>query len=86
MAILDPTLRTAAAARRHYDLELHRAVSHSEFALVYQPQICLSDGTLTGAEALLRRLHPQRGLLSPATLLPALEAGPSCCEGRKVGV
>jgi EAL domain-containing protein (putative c-di-GMP-specific phosphodiesterase class I) len=65
-----------AAARRLYAMELHRAVTDSEFVLFYQPQIRLSDSTLVGAEALLRWYHPTRGLLAPAAFLPALEGGP----------
>ncbi|WP_255594771.1 bifunctional diguanylate cyclase/phosphodiesterase [Acidovorax sp. sif1233] len=70
------TLRMEATARRLYSIELHRAVSEGEFVLFYQPQIRLSDGSLRGAEALIRWQHPQRGLLSPAAFLPALENGP----------
>ncbi|MGX6568246.1 putative bifunctional diguanylate cyclase/phosphodiesterase [Cupriavidus necator] len=69
-------LRSEAAARRLYNMELHRAVTEGEFVLFYQPQIRLADGSLTGAEALIRWLHPRHGLLSPAAFLPALEAGP----------
>ncbi len=69
-------LRMEAAARRLYNIELHRAVNDGEFVLFYQPQICLADGSLTGAEALIRWRHPERGLLSPAAFLPALEGGP----------
>ncbi|WP_404302969.1 putative bifunctional diguanylate cyclase/phosphodiesterase [Alicycliphilus denitrificans] len=65
-----------AVARRLNNIELHRAVDDGEFVLFYQPQIRLADGALTGAEALLRWQHPQRGLLSPAAFLPALEGGP----------
>ncbi|WP_316157545.1 EAL domain-containing protein [Cupriavidus sp. BIC8F] len=43
--------------------------------LFYQPQVRLANGSLTGAEALIRWLHPQHGLLSPAAFLPALEEG-----------
>ncbi|MFC4524877.1 sensor domain-containing phosphodiesterase [Cupriavidus pinatubonensis] len=68
-------LRKEAVARRHYSIELHRAVSDGEFVLFYQPQVRLADGSLTGAEALIRWLHPQHGLLSPAAFLPALEEG-----------
>ncbi|RDU94530.1 putative bifunctional diguanylate cyclase/phosphodiesterase [Trinickia dinghuensis] len=71
-----PELRMEAMARRLCNVELHRAVSDGEFVLFYQPQIRLSDGVLTGAEALIRWWHPQRGLLSPAAFLPALEHGP----------
>lgn len=69
-------LRMEAAARRLYNIELHRAVNAGEFELFYQPQIRLGDGSLAGAEALLRWRHPERGLLSPAAFLPALEGGP----------
>lgn len=69
-------LRMAAQARRLYNIELQRAVADSQFLLYYQPQIRFADGAMVGAEALLRWWHPQRGLLSPAAFLPALEGGP----------
>jgi EAL domain-containing protein (putative c-di-GMP-specific phosphodiesterase class I) len=65
-----------AAARHLYGMELHRAVANGEFLLFYQPQVSLRDGSLRGAEALIRWQHPQRGLLSPAAFLPSLEGGP----------
>lgn len=71
-----PALRMEAIARRLYGLELHRAVDKGEFILFYQPQISMADGSITGAEALLRWHHPERGILSPAAFLPALEGGP----------
>ena len=71
-----PALRMEAMARRLYGLELHRAIDEGEFLLFYQPQINLTDGSLTGAEALIRWHHPDRGLLVPANFLPALEGGP----------
>lgn len=70
-----PTLRMEAVARRRYGLELHRAVDEGEFLLFYQPQVNLITGIVTGAEALIRWRHPERGLLSPAAFLPALEGG-----------
>lgn len=66
-------LRMAAVARRLFDNELHRAVEQDQLQLYYQPQVRVSDGTLTGAEALLRWNHPERGVLAPAAFLPALE-------------
>ncbi len=69
-------LRREAVTRRVYNIELHRAMSDGEFVLFYQPQVDFRDGALTGAEALIRWRHPQRGLLSPAAFLPALERGP----------
>lgn len=74
--LFTPALRIEAIARRRYGMELHRAVDQGEFILFYQPQINLATGAVTGAEALIRWNHPERGLLSPAAFLPALEAGP----------
>lgn len=71
-----PALRMEAMARRLHGLELHRAVDKGEFVLFYQPQISMVDGSVTGAEALIRWNHPERGILSPAVFLPALESGP----------
>jgi diguanylate cyclase (GGDEF)-like protein/PAS domain S-box-containing protein len=70
-----PNLRAEAVARRMYDAELHRAFEREEFVLFYQPQVALPGGAVTGAEALIRWKHPERGLLAPAAFLPALEAG-----------
>lgn len=71
-----PALRMQAVARRMFDAELHQAVERDELQLYFQPQVRLSDGALTGAEALLRWNHPVRGVLSPAAFLPALEESP----------
>jgi len=71
-----PALRMEAMARRLYGLELHRAVDEGEFLLFYQPQINMASGDIVGAEALIRWRHPERGLLTPAAFLPALEGGP----------
>lgn len=59
----------------HWDprAELDEAMERQEFHLVYQPVVSLPDGTVVGAEALLRWRHPQRGVLLPASFLPGLE-------------
>ena len=53
--------------------DLREAWKRREFLLHYQPQVDLRTGSTTGAEALLRWLHPSRGLLLPGTLLPIAE-------------
>jgi diguanylate cyclase (GGDEF)-like protein/PAS domain S-box-containing protein len=69
----EPTL-TSAVSRRLFLLDqLRRALDEGEFVLHYQPILRLSDGHLTGAEALLRWNHPSDGLVSPAAFLPVLE-------------
>ncbi|HVI58845.1 MAG TPA: EAL domain-containing protein [Luteimonas sp.] len=68
----DPAMRTEAIDRRRLDLELRRAFHQGEFELHYQPQLDLASGQPTGAEALLRWRHPERGLLMPAVFIDAL--------------
>ncbi len=53
--------------------ELNRAVRQGEFLLLYQPQIDIRSGRITGAEALVRWQHPADGLISPARFIPLAE-------------
>ena len=53
--------------------ELHRALERDEFVVYYQPQADLATGQVTGAEALIRWRHPQRGLVPPDEFVPLLE-------------
>ena len=52
------------------------ALAAQEFVLHYQPKVNMRTGIVIGAEALIRWQHPQRGLLSPAAFLPAIENHP----------
>ncbi len=54
-------------ARRASSLrwEMMRGLEREEFTVYYQPQVDLATGTFTGAEALVRWRHPERGLLGP---------------------
>jgi diguanylate cyclase (GGDEF)-like protein len=70
-----PALRAEAHAKLSRDNEVALALDRGEFELFYQPQIRLADRSLAGAEALLRWRHPEQGLLTPASFLPALEGG-----------
>ena len=72
MRRFQPDMRSAAIDRRKLDLELRHASHEGEFELHYQPQIDLASGLPTGAEALLRWRHPQRGLLLPIAFIDAL--------------
>lgn len=61
--------------RRLLQLEndLRLALERQEFCLHYQPIVSLVTGELTGFEALVRWLHPQQGLISPANFIPVAE-------------
>lgn len=52
---------------------LEKAFQRKEFCLYVQPKINLKSGKVVGAEALIRWLHPVRGLMPPAEFLPLIE-------------
>jgi diguanylate cyclase (GGDEF)-like protein/PAS domain S-box-containing protein len=71
----DPAMQSAASARARLDAELRRALQRDEFRLFYQAQVDAA-GRLTGAEALLRWQHPERGLVPPLEFIaPAEQSG-----------
>lgn len=64
------------AARSRYELEqdLRHAVSRRELRLHYQPLIDATRGRVSGAEALMRWHHPERGAVPPVRFVPVMEA------------
>lgn len=56
------------------------ALRNGEFALYYQPKVDMRAGRVIGAEALIRWLHPELGVLSPAHFLPLFEGSEHAIE------
>ncbi|OEC33729.1 PAS domain S-box-containing protein/diguanylate cyclase (GGDEF) domain-containing protein [Pseudomonas cuatrocienegasensis] len=73
--IFTPELRQTASRKGAISSSMRQAWERREFELYYQPQINLADGSLCGAEALIRWNHPTLGVTAPAVFLPVLEAG-----------
>lgn len=53
--------------------ELQNALSNNELFLYYQPQFNLNTGEISGIEALIRWIHPEKGFISPAEFIPLAE-------------
>jgi diguanylate cyclase (GGDEF)-like protein/PAS domain S-box-containing protein len=70
--MFEGAIREELEARLTLEAELSRAVERGEFELFYQPQVHLVDGQLSGAEALIRWRHPERGLVSPGMFMPVV--------------
>jgi len=62
-----------ARARRALARDLQAATRRHELVLHYQLQASLQDGSICGAEALMRWHHPKRGMISPAEFIPLAE-------------
>jgi diguanylate cyclase (GGDEF)-like protein len=67
--------RLNAESRRKIGIErdLRVATQRGDLELYYQPQIDISTGSISGAEALLRWTHPVHGAISPAEFIPLAE-------------
>jgi diguanylate cyclase (GGDEF)-like protein/PAS domain S-box-containing protein len=53
--------------------ELHEALNSGQLFLLYQPQVAVESGRITGVEALVRWRHPKRGILGPDIFIPVAE-------------
>ena len=67
--------RMISGAREQMDLlrDLRTALAKGQLELYYQPKIHAPSGQITGAEALMRWHHPQRGMVSPVVFIPIAE-------------
>ena len=52
---------------------ISRGLTNHSFEVYYQPICRASDGLITSAEALIRWIHPTRGMISPGTFIPLFE-------------
>ena len=69
----EPAMNVRAVERQFIEEGMRRGLERNEFTLHYQPKVCLRTGAITGAEALARWIHPDRGSISPAQFIPVAE-------------
>jgi|GEM_PF-1202008 len=67
------TLEAPILMRLTQERLLRRALERNEFRVYYQPQIDLVNGSIVGAEALVRWQHPGSGLIEPGHFIPSAE-------------
>ena len=72
ITFFDPAMGALTEQRFRIERELRRAIPAEELRLFLQPQVDAA-GALTGAEALVRWQHPQRGLVPPGLFIPVAE-------------
>ncbi|WP_327667664.1 MULTISPECIES: putative bifunctional diguanylate cyclase/phosphodiesterase [unclassified Streptomyces] len=71
--LADEEADARAITRHGLTTALPTALDRGEFFIEYQPLVHLGDGSVRGAEALVRWLHPQHGVLGPDRFIPLAE-------------
>jgi diguanylate cyclase (GGDEF)-like protein len=69
----DPEFYEALRKELEYERELRAAIEHDQFVIHYQPRMDLASNRSTSMEALVRWMHPQRGLLEPNEFIALAE-------------
>lgn len=73
IAWYDDALRRRLMGEQALVDEMETALEEEQFVLYFQPQVNYVDGSLVGAEALVRWQHPKRGLILPNEFIPLFE-------------
>jgi diguanylate cyclase (GGDEF)-like protein/PAS domain S-box-containing protein len=71
--VFDTDISACIVPKFRQEFELKQALDRQEFVLHYQPIIDLRSQQITGFEALLRWIHPDRGLIAPDDFIPLAE-------------
>jgi diguanylate cyclase (GGDEF)-like protein len=69
----EPFMHAEAVDAMHARAELKRGLQQEEFVLWYQPLVDMQDGSIYGMEALIRWMHPQKGLVGPGAFIKLAE-------------
>jgi diguanylate cyclase (GGDEF)-like protein len=70
----DREMNQATFERLVLETELREAIHAGQLRAYFQPKVHLADGQPAGAEALVRWLHPEQGLIPPGRFIPIAEA------------
>lgn len=69
----EPRMEREVRQRRDIETDLKRALVQDELMLYYQPQFSVDGRTVIGFEALVRWMHPVKGMMSPGEFVPIAE-------------
>ncbi|MER8626814.1 EAL domain-containing protein [Mesorhizobium sp. M1143] len=66
-------LRRELDYRKQLEHDIKVAISENAFQVYFQPQVSLSNGAISGIEALVRWKHAERGMIGPGEFIPVAE-------------
>ena len=72
-AVYDDALRSKLLQEKAITDAMETALSEGQFTVYLQPKYCLNDNCMSGAEALVRWIHPVHGFMSPGEFIPLFE-------------
>ncbi|MGG3890423.1 EAL domain-containing protein [Metabacillus fastidiosus] len=73
VAVYEPRMSSLLYEKIVLENELREAIDKNELLLHYQPQVNIVTGEIIGVEALLRWVHPEKGVISPGKFIPLAE-------------
>lgn len=73
VAVYQDSMKKLIENRQEVLFGVKNGLDNQEFVVYYQPQVSARTNRILAAEALVRWLHPQRGLLPPGEFIPILE-------------
>ncbi len=73
IAYFDESMRDALMEEQELINDLDSALKNNEFIIYFQPQYNYATGKMSGAEALVRWMHPEKGFISPGRFIPVFE-------------
>ncbi|PID43182.1 MAG: hypothetical protein CSA52_04280 [Gammaproteobacteria bacterium] len=71
--IYDLSMSEVTSEKFHMERLLRKAIDNEEFDLYFQPQINITEGVVSGCEALVRWNHPEHGVIGPVQFIPLAE-------------
>lgn len=71
--LYDPQMDADTKAQKQIEIDLNKALENNELLLHYQPQFDAKSKKMVGVEALIRWMHPSKGMISPYNFIPIAE-------------
>jgi len=71
--VFEPCMDDVLIESLEIEAELRQAIANKELQVYYQPKVEPDSERIVGLEALLRWIHPHKGMISPALFIPIAE-------------
>lgn len=73
VAFYEEGMKNTILTGKYVEDHMEQALTNHEFVMYLQPKYSIPNGTMVGAEALVRWIQPERGIISPADFIPIFE-------------